>query len=363
MLGSCDKIPLSPTKSISHPKGYTKIQNSYLCNLSAATYDLNSDESMALVVIISIDPLIVSMMRGAWMKKTCVYFCLLGFAAMVLLAGCNEPRLKSKWLDREITIDGIDSEWEDCRLYYDEDTRTSLGIYNDEEYLYLSFSTADRLLQRKILGQGLYTWFNPKGNTAKEVGILFPTGMMGKFTPGRGDREDGEDFGENGRPGGQSILLRRNLEMSSPDIEIHIPGKGYENNILLAEIASLGLDAELKHHGDRLAYELKIPLLDNDSMPDIVVAAGSGQIGIGFVTKEFDRKRGKFGGGHGGRDGGMGGPGGKGGGRGGGMGGIGGGMGGPNRKGGGFGGSDRSGMKGQLKVYELWIQVELASAK
>lgn len=308
------------------------------------------------------------------MKHPRIRFCLLVCAfivSLVFLLGCNEPRLKSKWRDREITIDGIDSEWEDCRLYYDEDTRTSLGVYNDEEYLYLGFSTGDRMLQRKIIGQGLYTWFNPKGNTDKKVGILFPTGMMGKFIPGRDDWDertgDGEDSGKNGRHGGASILLRESLGMSSPDMEIHIPDKDYENNILLEEIGGFGLDAQFKHHGGRLVYELKIPLIENDLMPDIVVAAKSGQIGIGFMTKKFDRRkmRGKFGGrersGRGGhRDGGMSGPGGRGGGMGG-SGGRGGGKGG-GLAGSGKKGAGRGGMKDQFRAYELWTKVELASA-
>ena len=289
---------------------------------------------------------------------------------LVFLLGCSDPKLKSKWRDREITIDGADSEWEDCRQYYDKDTGTTLGIYNDDTHIYLRLATRDRTLQRRIIGQGLYTWFNPTGNRDKKVGILFPTGMMGKFIPGRngtragrGDREGpGRDrrsdewFGDNRRPGGHSAPLGDGPEMPSPDLEIHIPDRDYDNNILLEEVANYGFDAKLKHHGDRLVCELKIPLVENDLMPDIAVGAKSGRIGIGFMTKELDRKkmRGRSGGRGRGGPGGPGGPGGRGGGRGGGMGG-------PRGKGGGSGGPGRTGMGEMGKVYALWAKVELAS--
>ncbi len=290
--------------------------------------------------------------------------------SLLFSIGCSDPKLGSKWRDREIVIDGIDSEWEDCRLYYDADTRTTIGIYNDYESLYLNLSTGDRTLQRQIIGQGLYTWFNPRGNTGKKVGILFPTGMMGKYIPPQSNSTDRKDIVE--RPGGHRRTgedAKRPWEggqMSSPDIEIHIPDKDYENNILLDEIGGFGFEAQYRHHADRLVYELRIPLVENDMMADVTVGAKSGRIGIGFVTKKIDRKdmwRGSDGndgrkgpggpgrhGGKGGAGGGMGGPGGKGGG-----------MGGHGGKKGGFSGADRKGMKDMLKVHELWIKVELAS--
>jgi len=285
----------------------------------------------------------------------------------VLLSGCNEPRLESKWRDREITIDGFDSEWEDCRLYYDEDTRTRLGIYNDGQHLYLCLSTADEMLQRKVIGQGLYTWFNPRGNRDRAVGILFPTGTLGKFIPGRDDwgrrREKGggrgsdrrpeEPPGEDGEPGEDSAPLPSPSLMSSPDLEIHIPGKNYDTNILLEEIGGFGIEAQLAHHGDRLVYELKVPLVENGLMPDITVGTRTGRIGIGFVTKGFDRKemRGRSPGG--GRRG-PGGPGGRGRGRDGGTER-------PGGKGRGPGGPGLDEMKEMFKVYQLWTKVELAS--
>jgi hypothetical protein len=305
------------------------------------------------------------------MKCAMAKYPLLVFAIlMVLLTGCNDPKLESKWRDREITIDGVDSEWEACRLYYDEDTRTTLGRYNDDAHLYLSLSTGDPVLQHKIIGQGLYTWFNPRGNKEKRVGILFPTGTVGKFIPGQdGGREKGAGKGPSEgdrRPGGHSILLQDDLEMSSPDLEFHIPEKDYETNILLEEIRDFGFDAKLKRHGARLVYELKIPLTENDSRPDLAIGAGSGWIGIGFETRKHDRKsmkgsRGKGGaGGPGEGRGPGGGKGGRGGGRGG-SGGKGSRMDRPGGKGGGSGGPDHKGLEDMGKVYELWTRVELAS--
>ena len=273
---------------------------------------------------------------------------------VLLLCGCNSPELHSKWRDREITIDGTDSEWEDCRLYYDEETRTALGVYNDDRHIYIALATGDRMLQRKIFGLGMHTWFNLVGNKDRDLGILFPTGLMGKYIPG--EREFGRrtgkggSFGSGREPSGGAADQWVPLEMESPDLEIHIPEKGYENNILLEEAGAYGFEAQVRHQGDRLVYELKLPLIENGFMPDLVVGAGTGRIGIGFMTKAFDRtamkgtagERGPTGRQRGGRGGGMGGPGG-------GMGGLGGGKGGPGK-----------GVRDMGQAYELWIKVALA---
>ena len=54
---------------------------------------------------------------------------------LFLLTGCNEPNVESKWLDRDILVDGSDEEWLDCKLYTDKRTETTIGVYNDNDYI------------------------------------------------------------------------------------------------------------------------------------------------------------------------------------------------------------------------------------
>jgi len=53
--------------------------------------------------------------------------------------------LQSKWRDKDIVIDAKDNEWQDCQLYTDQATQTNIGIYNDDSYLYICFSTMDKI--------------------------------------------------------------------------------------------------------------------------------------------------------------------------------------------------------------------------
>jgi hypothetical protein len=63
------------------------------------------------------------------------------------LAGCKKLELNSHWREQDITIDGINEEWENATTYVDDDN-VLIGIMNDEVYLYLSLMSNNRFMWR-----------------------------------------------------------------------------------------------------------------------------------------------------------------------------------------------------------------------
>lgn len=311
------------------------------------------------------------------------------FSFSLVLSGCRKPvELKSRWMDREVIIDGNDSEWKDYPLYYDEETRSSIGFYNDSQNLYVFFKTMDEDLQWQILGRGIVMWFNKAGNKDKEWAIMFPMGRgPGGMHGGPPGRSQNKGKG-NGPPGGSPDMKgpppdriaesRDRPPMGqfgaksflTPELKIlnseKDSGRPYTQN----EVNLIGIYLKYTNNpGEGFVCELRIPLVKGDKTPHAVQVSGKNTAGIGFMTEKSKSRSGpggmkRSGGMDGsGPGGGMGGPMG-GGGPGGGMGGgPGGGMGGG--PGGGMGGGPGGGMGGmsdQDTDLEIWTKITLASS-
>jgi hypothetical protein len=57
--------------------------------------------------------------------------------------------------NREINIDGKGDEWQDFDQYYDEGTRTLVGMLNDESHLYVLLSINDPMINWQAIVFGL----------------------------------------------------------------------------------------------------------------------------------------------------------------------------------------------------------------
>ncbi len=273
------------------------------------------------------------------------------FLSFTLLVGCDMREVDSTWRDRVVTIDGIDegSEWENARYFFEKE-KVIIGLLNDENNLYVRLSSRDRNLQRQLMVLGFTLWFDAKGGRKKTFGIHFPIGMQGSGmqmmrSSGRTNRNEDSD------------QLRKMLEGSQREIEILGPGKNESYTMLVVDALVLGINVKINNPKGNLVYELKIPLLRNESQPYGIGTEIAQEIGIGLETGKIDmeqmrsqmRERG-------GSMGGRGGIGGRGGGLGGGssregMGGRSGGM--RGREGGRGGGQ-------MFESLELWLKTELA---
>jgi hypothetical protein len=107
---------------------------------------------------------------------------------LLLIDGCSSIILESRWRIGDAPIDGNGAAWQDT-LTSLEDKKSSVGILNDEDNLYIRLMTTNRDLERQVIRQGLTFWFDRDGGEKKTFGIRFPLGMN-RFTSGRQFRSD-----------------------------------------------------------------------------------------------------------------------------------------------------------------------------
>lgn len=222
-------------------------------------------------------------------------------SSLLFLDGCKEPvDLQSRWLDKEIVIDANDNDWQDYPLFYDEKTRSSIGVYNDDADLYLCFQVMDEDIERQILSQGLFVWFNNTGGKDKQFGLCFPTGRRlyapGGF-PGRppdmpGPPPEGS-FNMSGTPA-DSLSGDRDMPPGRPfsgdsdtveEIRLFTSEKVKGWPYTFQEVANLGIFVRcMVDERRRFIYELKIHLSESDKADYATVASAANKIGIGFMT-------------------------------------------------------------------------------
>jgi len=319
-------------------------------------------------------------MKRSFYRKTgsCAILALL---LMLCITGAygKKQELGSMWTDREITVDGQDSEWKAPSITRD---KISLRAYNDGRNMVICMTTKDRAVKARMAGMGMTVWLNRDGGEEKNLGVRFPLGMKDrkKGPPPQGDRSrgngsgSGDNMGMGPRPG-EDMEEREQMEekmLSEQDtLELVTPGQKQASKMSLRDAAASGIAAKLLCTKGKLVYELKIPLDGAKAFPVGINGAepGSGKtiaVGIDIPGMSFPKRSASteksgasFEVGAGGPGGGMGGPGGGMGGPGGGMGGPGGGMGGP---GGGMGpgGDFEQDMAAMKKSVNLWITVKLA---
>lgn len=257
------------------------------------------------------------------------------FLSAIFQIGCTiiGINLDSNWRDREITIDGKNSEWIGAMWYF-EDENISVGLRNDDRFFYMCMIAEAPLIRTQVMRQGFTVWFDPAGGNKKTFGIKFPIGMqeMGVqrgMDPNRArEREQSEPDPER---------MERALARLTAELEILGPGKDEQTRLKVEE--TKGIDIVLDTSGEMLVYELKVPLLRDEQHPYAVGVEAGDLIGVGLEIPKLDmsavRKK-------------MGGTGMPGGGR------IGGG------RGGGMG--MRGGMGPQMpRGIKLWLTLQLAS--
>lgn len=239
------------------------------------------------------------------------YFMQLAIAILIVLPmmGCSSSlKVNSQWRDRDIAIDGNHREWSGGMTFF-EDDNISLGFFNDAEYLYISMITANPNIQRQFMTMGFTLWFDPDGGKKRTFGIKFPVGMWetGLLMRGRGQRPD-------------LAALRENFEKSLANIELIVPGE--EEPLRMRVSEATGIEIKLGDIEERLTYEIRVPLREDENHPYAIAAKPDKAIGVGFETAQIDREKmrqqmsgrpgmgGGMGGGRGGSGGGRGGSGG-----------------------------------------------------
>jgi hypothetical protein len=275
----------------------------------------------------------------------------------VVLLGASGPTIgaiASAWRDRDVTIDGLNTEWQPLSSFGQE-SRYSIALLNDAENLYVVLATNDPATGVQMLTQGLIVWFDPEGGTKKRFGLKYPVGTLsygvaegraggaGRGSPRRQDRSAGPVDRDEAWSQAEADGRLNRLEVLGP---------GSDDRRSLVVDKSDPIAVKIGRHDGTVVYELRIPIAKNTSHEFTLGVSPGKTIGIGLETAERERGPGgmRLGGGPSGGFGGAGGPGG----------GFGGG------RGGGGGSDDRGGGAGRLKPpkpLNAWVTARLSTSR
>ncbi len=203
------------------------------------------------------------------------------------LTGCGETKLRSRWLDRDIAVDGRGSEWRGCEAYRDDENGVRIGFFNDGEDLYIFVSTMNTRTQAQILARGFTVWFDPEGGKEEVFGIRYPVqrDLMDRPEGGRGRRGSGPPG--DGQPESSPEMIQKMLEEARDELEVMGPGKGSVLAVSVEDARSQGIDVMIDITNRVLEYELRIALSEAPNPLYVLGVESGAEIGIGFETGSF----------------------------------------------------------------------------
>jgi hypothetical protein len=246
-------------------------------------------------------------------SRQSVPFLLLFFILLSFFSGCTNLEMDSLWLDRVITIDGSDAEWENAKAYV-EKANVSIGAFNDGNFLYLCLLSMDRRIEGQIMRRGLTVWLDPKGGRNKSFGIHFPLGFHGMVANPYGSERKSSIQDEDTQPDGTDREVSesaedpigpmfrdiRNILGTLTDMEILGPGK--KDKLRMPVNGAQGIEVKMGFADGRLVYELKVPLVKKEEFSYAVGIGAIKTVSVGFETPEsgagkgHERTRGASGG-------------------------------------------------------------------
>lgn len=128
------------------------------------------------------------------------------FCSVVLaVAGCSTkiPQGKSQWRTIQIKADGQGRDWPEIPpQYYDQETRTSIRVMNDQEAVYIYATIGDQDIKHELMQAGFTLSLDLRENAATSFAIT----VKGQMPPGRlGKKEDsGSNSGSGPAGSGQA---------------------------------------------------------------------------------------------------------------------------------------------------------------
>jgi len=215
-----------------------------------------------------------------WVRtlRACQALALLVLGDLVVIAGCGGLQMHSVWRDRDVVIDGVPSEWEGNATWV-ENPNISIGVMNDDDYLYLCLSTPVRGVAAQIMHQGMTVWFDPRGRGDKVFGIHCPIGFSGP--PSERDR-----LGDVARDRTKFEEMLAG-ELKSAGLTLQVLGPGESDTLTLRAGEESDVQVMLGYESGRFVYELKTPLGRSDQHPYGMGYTGGSSISIGFETPEI----------------------------------------------------------------------------
>jgi hypothetical protein len=205
---------------------------------------------------------------------------LLSFGSLWL--ACGDMRLESLWLDRKVTVDGSDTEWDNARVYL-EKANVSVGVLNDSQTLAFCLISMDRSIEQEIRQGGLVIRFKPEGEKKNSIGIRYPVGLGNGGPP---EDDDGASFGRGmpdfSRSPGMLPVIASEIEVFGPDDS---------NKIRLPSGGGQGIEARIGESAGRFVYELKVPLVRTSEFPRAIGDGTSKMVTMELETFESAASR------------------------------------------------------------------------
>lgn len=187
---------------------------------------------------------------------------------VLMLAGCSSSlELSSRWTHQKIAITGDGSFWKDGPRG-NLGPGLSIGLKNDNDYLYIGLMTSNPETQLQMLGLGCTAWFDQVGNKNKTFGVQFPVSglLQGGRYPARVTPED----------------IQRLIAPAQQQLVILGPVPGERRRGPAKNVT--GLEARLGYLDGILICELQVPLQKTKTQPYAIDIDKSKPLLIGLET-------------------------------------------------------------------------------
>lgn len=107
---------------------------------------------------------------------------------LFFIAFASSAQSDLKWADAPIEINGNDTDWGQMLRFYDAEAKLKYEMRNDNEFLYLVFTTDNELVQNKLQHVGavitLKTKTKPKTTATLSLASIIPSGAITQRKPG-----------------------------------------------------------------------------------------------------------------------------------------------------------------------------------
>jgi len=215
------------------------------------------------------------------MKKYAAFLFLLFFPFFVHM-NCSTLQLESTWKERDIALDGKGGDWLGAKYYF-EDSAISVGLINDERYLYVSMMTENPMVRAQIMQQGLTVWLDPKGGKNKTFGIKYPLGR-------RGDEQEGETIDPQKMMDEEAREeMMEKFKEAMSELEVLGPAERILAKMDIEE--AKGIIVKLRDAAGTFVYELRVPLSSGSEYPYAVGVEAGDMIGVGFLSPKLEMRR------------------------------------------------------------------------
>lgn len=141
---------------------------------------------------------------------------------------------------------------------YDKDTKLGYTITKDNSHMYVTVNTQDRIVQLKMMRNGVTIFFDDEGKKKKNLSVKYPTKKSQAF-----DIEKIKKMRENGN---RQEMLQKMMASLGTDIKITEDG---EERTINKELNNEGVFVNHKISLEGLSYTLKVPLSYIESQSDI----------------------------------------------------------------------------------------------